>query len=240
MKKIILGILILGIMGTTYAQQQVTDNIRKVSTKGKAEKEVTPDIIYLSVSLREYYLDGNTKKKVTIETLEKQLFDAAMANGIKKEDFTIQNIWSYNNNDAKKKKNSELLQSRQYRLKVTDLSKLNSLFDDVDAKGLQNTSINEYDYSGKKELEKQLKTEAVNDAKSNAAILAAAAGDKVGKVLIINDNTSFNFANYAPSVRTMSFKSADAMGGAPEQESLDIDIKPIKIYMEIDAIFELL
>lgn len=227
-------------MGTTYAQQQIADNLRKVSTKGKAEKEVTPDIIHLSVSLREYYLEGNTKKKVTIETLEKQLYDAALANGIKKEDFTIQNIWSYNANDSKKKKNSELLQSRQYTIKVTDLSKLNSIFDDVDPKGLQNTSINEYDYSGKKELEKQLKIEAVNDAKNNATILATASGDKVGKALVINDNTNFNFNNFVPNVRAMSFKSADAAGGPVEQESLDIDIKPIKIYCELDIIFELL
>ncbi|WP_270088872.1 SIMPL domain-containing protein [Sphingobacterium sp. SYP-B4668] len=240
MKKIILSILILGMMGTTYAQQQIADNLRKVSTKGKAEREVTPDIIHLSVSLREYYLEGNTKKKVTIETLEKQLYDAALANGIKKEDFTIQNIWSYNPNDSKKKKNSELLQSRQYTLKVTDLSKLNTLFDDVDPKGLQNTAINEYDYSDKKELEKQLKVEAVNDAKINATILASAAGDKVGKALVINDNTNFNFNNFVPNVRAMAFKSADAMGGAAEQESLDIDIKPIKIYCEIDIVFELL
>ncbi len=240
MKKIILSILILGMMGTTYAQQQIADNLRKVSTKGKAEREVTPDIIHLSVSLREYYLEGNTKKKVAIETLEKQLYDAALANGIKKEDFTIQNIWSYNPNDSKKKKNSELLQSRQYTLKVTDLSKLNTLFDDVDPKGLQNTAINEYDYSDKKELEKQLKVEAVNDAKINATILASAAGDKVGKALVINDNTNFNFNNFVPNVRAMAFKSADAMGGAAEQESLDIDIKPIKIYCEIDIVFELL
>lgn len=216
--------------------QELSGNYRKVSTKGYAEKEITPDIIYLSVSLKEFYQDGNTKKKVLIEPLEKQLYDAAMANGVSKENFTIQNIYSYNYDT--KKKNSELLQARQYRLKITDLNKLNNILDAVDPRGMQSTSINGYDHSQKREIEKQLKVDAVKDAMANAEILASASGNRVGATLVISDNSNFNLNDLIPAPRMMAYaKSADA---SVETESLNIDIKPIKLTCNVDGIFELL
>ncbi|GAA4521229.1 SIMPL domain-containing protein [Sphingobacterium thermophilum] len=235
MKKLLTLAVLLGSILMTNAQTNSIDSYRKVATKGYAEKEVTPDIIYLSVSLKEFYMDGNVKKKVFIETLEKQLYDAAMAIGVKKEDFTIQNIYSYNYDT--KKKNNELLQSRQYRIKVTNLNGLNSLFDNVDPRGIQSTSISGYDHSQKKDIEKELKTLAVKDARANAEILAAADGQGVGKVLVINDNSSFNMGELMPVTRTMYAKAANDM--AVEESSLVIDIKPIKLTCYIDAVFEL-
>ncbi|WP_257213651.1 SIMPL domain-containing protein [Sphingobacterium sp. 1.A.4] len=213
------------------------ENSRRVSTRGYAEKEVTPDIIYLSISLKEYYQDGNSKKKVSIETLEKQLFDAAMKNGVRKDDFTIQNIYSYN--AETKKKNNELLQSRQYRIKVTNLNNLNTMMDEVDPKGLQSTSISGYDHSQKRQIEKELKTAAVKDARTNAEILANADGGSVGKALMINDNSNVNWNEIMPQPRMYSMaKTANAEMDAAG-EGLDLNIRPIKLTCNIDAVFEL-
>lgn len=238
MKKLLTIALLLGTILMTNAQSTNIESYRKVATKGYAEKEVTPDIIYLSVSLKEFYMDGNMKKKVFIETIEKQLFDAAIANGVKKEDFTIQNIYSYNYDN--KKKNSELLQSRQYRIKVTNLNGLNAMLDKVDPQGIQSTNISGYDHSQKRDIEKELKTAAVKDARQNAEILAAADGQSVGKVLVINDNSNFNFADLMPVGRayakTAMFDSASA--GA-ESMDLSLDIRPIKLTCYIDGVFEL-
>ncbi len=220
------------------AQTMNIESSRKVATKGYAEKEVTPDIIYLSVSLKEFYVDGNTKKKVTIELIEKQLFDGAIAAGVKKEDITIQNIYSYNYEN--KKKNNELLQSRQYRIKVTNLNGLNTMLDKVDPQGLQSTSIDGYDHSQKREIEKELKTIAVKDARQNAEILASADGQSVGRVLIINDNSSINFNDLVP-VPQMMYAKASRMdiSGSAESNDLNIDIRPIKLTCYIDGVFEL-
>lgn len=219
------------------AQSINIENSRKVATKGYAEREVTPDIAYLSISLKEFYMDGNIRKKVFIETLEKQLYDAAMEIGVKKEDFTIQNVYSYNYNT--KKKGNELLQSRQYRIKVSNLSGLNAMMEKIDPYGIQNMSISGYDHTQKREIEKELKTAAVKDARQNAEILADADGQSVGKVLVINDNSSFNFSDHLP-VREFGMMAkmatADGMG---EAESLNIDIRPIKLTCYIDAVFEL-
>lgn len=243
MKKITGFILIIIAMTTAgHAQQTSVEFGRKVSTRGYAELEVTPDIVYLSVSLKEYFVDGNTKKKVTIESLEKQLYNAAMGIGVKKEDFTIQNVYSYNYDSDKKKSNNELLQAKQYRLKIENLNGLNTMLDLVDAKGIQSTSINGYDHSQKRQIEKELKVAAVQDARINAEIVATAAGDKVGRVLIINDNSSFNWNDVMPTPRLYaSMAKADLASdnNLSEQEKLNINVRPIKLTCNIDAVYEL-
>jgi len=238
MKKLLTLVALVAVFVSAKAQNSTMENTRRVATRGYAEKEVTPDIIYLSISLKEYYKDGNTKKKVAIDMLEKQLFDSAMKNGVKKEDFTIQNMNSYN--VATKKKNNELLQSRQYRIKVTNLNNLNALMDDVDAKGLQSTSISGYDHSQKREIEKQLKTDAVKDARANADIVAAADGSSAGKAIMINDNSSFNWDNISPQPRMYAMaKSATLEMADSVEPSLELDVRPIKLTCNIDAVFEL-
>lgn len=224
------------------AQTNNFESSRRVSTRGYAEKEVTPDIVYISISLREYFVDGNVKKKVDIETLEKQLYDAALAIGVKKEDFNIQNIYSYNYDSSKKKENKQLLQAKQYRIKVSNLNGLNSMLDQVDPKGIQNTSINGYDHSQKRQIEKELKVAAVQDARTNAEIIATATGDKIGKVLVINDNSSFGWNDISPTPRMYAMSAKAEMGADASSEGgdLDINVRPIKLTCNIDGVFELL
>jgi uncharacterized protein YggE len=211
-----------------------------VSTVGRAEEEVTPDIIYIDVTLKEFYENGNTKKKVAIDKLEKDLFDSATKSGIKKEDFTIQNIWSYNTQE-KKKKDTDILLSRQYRIKVTNLNNLDQLLDGVDKAGIQSTYISEYDYSKKKELEKTLKTKAVLDAKANAQILAEAAGQKIGKAIVLSETPQQIIFGVQPMMRNAMFKGAMAEAADDASGSgLDLNIRPMKVTSEISASFELL
>ncbi|MBP3944156.1 SIMPL domain-containing protein [Sphingobacteriaceae bacterium WQ 2009] len=244
MKKLILGIgvgmLLLANSSVSMAQQAI-ENLRKISTKGTAESEVTPDIIYLSISLREYFADGNAKKKVTIETLEEQLQAGALKAGIDKKNFTIENLWSYQSQSSRKK-DPTIMQSRQYRIKVTDLSKINFLFDAVNPEGVQNTSIAEYQYSGEKELQKTLKIQAMKDAFTNATNLAEAINQKVGKAILISDSPiPVVFASYSTRSNNMMMMSkASGADVAVEPKLVDLDIKPMKITTEIDVVFELL
>lgn len=241
MKNIFTLMALIGLLSMANAQTTTMENTRRIATRGYAEKEVTPDIIYLSISLREYYEKGNVKKKVTIDKLEKELFDAAMKYGVKKEDFTVQNIYSYNVRDEEKKKTDELLQGRQYRIKVTNLNNLNPMMAELDAEGLQSTSVGGYDHSQKREIEKQLKTTAVKDARANAEILAAADSEQVGQLIMINDNSNLNWNDIMPQPRAYAMAaktaSADAIGGTVE--SLNLEVRPIKLTCNIDAVFEI-
>ncbi len=233
------GISAMGAFAQTgnTPEKNSTAEKRIIQVSGEAEREVTPDILYISISLKEYFRDNNNRNKVTIDVLERQLHDAAMKAGIAEEDFMINNISSYNYDWNKKKNDPGFLAAKQYRIKVTNLNAVNSLFAAVDAKGVQYSNIDGYDYSRKKELEKELKTQAVRDAREKAAYMAEALGDQLGKALSVNES---GYVNY-PQPVMKQYRATMAMSDAAVMESsLDIDFKKVKFSYNVGVVFELL
>jgi uncharacterized protein YggE len=214
----------------TYgAFAQNVDLRRKIEVTGIAEKEVTPDIINVTISLQEY-LDG--KKKTTIDRLENQLESAVKEAGISKEDFTISNVSGWNNT-WQKKKNPDFLASKQYSIRFHDLNKFNQILSKIDPKGIQSTNIESYDYSKIDELKRDLKIKALLSAKEKASYLLGSINEKVGRPISITetDNSSF------PSPRPMYQFKAVNMNAAPAES--DIDVKSIKLSFQIQAVFEI-
>jgi uncharacterized protein YggE len=232
MKKTLLVLLATVIVGAAHAQSTSTTPPRTISITGQAEEEVTPDIIYLAISLKEFFKDNNNKNKVNIDALEKQLYNAAMKAGVKPEDFTIQNVASYKYEVASKKKDPGFLAAKQYRIKVSRLDGLNDILEAVDAKGIQSSRIDGYEFSGKKELEKELKIRAAKEAKEKATYLAEALGETLGKALNISEN---GYSDYPVVARAYMAKavSNDMM----MEESLSIDVQKIKFSHQIQVTF---
>ena len=229
MKKYFIFFLLLGMVLSTKAQ--TTDLRRKIEVSGTAELEVTPDIIYIGISLREY-MDG--KKKMEIEELERQLQTAVIKAGIPKENFTINNISAYNYT-WDRKKNPDFLASKQYRIKVTDLNKWNQILNSVNSRGVQYSNIDGYDHSRIEEFKKDLKIKALKNARDKAVYLAEAIGEKVGFALEINETGNEYYPQ--PMLRANMLLKTDA---AMEAEPMpDIDFKKIKLQAQIRAVFEL-
>jgi len=212
-----------------HLQAQTLDLRRKIEVTGTAEVEVTPDIIYISISLKEY-MDG--KKKVGIETLERALQTAVLKVDIPKENFMVNDIASYN--FAWDRKSPDYLASKQYRIKVSDLSKWNQLLAGVDARGVQYSAIERYDYSKLEAVKKELKIQALKVAREKAVYLAEAVGEKVGMALEINEQSNEGYSQ--PMYRTQMAMKTDAAGG---EAMPDIDFKKIKLTAQIRAVFEL-
>ena len=228
MKKLFILAALLTVTLTTFAQ--TPDLRRKIEVTGSAEQEVTPDIIYVSISLKEYL---NGKNKVDITTLEKQLQKAATDAGIAKEDFTISNINSYNY-IIKKKSDPNFLASKQYRIKMRDLNAINVILSKIDDKGIQSTAVDSYDYSKIAELRRDLKIKALQAAREKATYLLNSIGEKLGGAIDIQDidNEPMN----QPVRYNMAFKSVQADGAA---EQSDVDFKKIKLNYQVRAVFEI-
>jgi len=175
-------------------------------------------------------MDG--KKKVGIETLERALQTAVLKAGIPKENFMVNDIASYN--FAWDRKSPDYLASKQYRIKVSDLSKWNQLLARVDAKGVQYSAIESYDYSKLDAVKKELKIQALKAARDKALYLAEAVGEKVGMALEINEQSNEGYSQ--PIYRTQMAMKTDAAGG---EAMSDIDFKKIKLSAQIRAVFEL-
>lgn len=233
MKKL-LSLAIVALFSLSAMAQQV-DLRKKITVSGSAETEITPDIIYISISLKEYLKDGNSKKKVDITTLENELFSAVQKAGLDKENLTINNLSSYTV-VAEKKKNPDYLASKQYRLKVADLNKWNAIIGSIDPKGVAYTNIDSYDYSKIESLKKELKIKALLAAKEKATYLVQALGDKLGSAIDIQEINNEVFPqNYRANVMMMKEDSAMAGGAAAP----DIDFKKIKLNYQMNVVFEI-
>ncbi len=231
MKKVIAAALISIFSLSAFAQ---VDTRKKIEVTGTAEAEVTPDIIYVSISLKEYFRDSNNKKKVEIEELERQLQSAVLKAGIPQENFMINNISSYTN-WWDKKKNIEFLARKQYRIKVTDLTKINEIMSSVDPKGIEFSNIESYDYSKIENLKRDLKIKALQAAKDKANYLITSIGGTLGNPLDIQEinNEYYPQPVYRANVM-MKAEAMDAGGSMP-----DIDFKKIKLTHQMRAVFEI-
>ena len=229
MKKLFILAALLSVTFVGFAQ--TADLRRKIEVTGNAEQEVTPDIIYVSISLKEYM---NGKNKVDISTLEKQLQKAVTEAGISKEDFTINNVSSFAFTDQKKK-NPDFLASKQYRIKVRDLNNINPILSKVDDKGIQSTGVDGYDYSKIAGLRRDLKIKALLAAREKATYMLSGIGEKIGGAIDIQeiDNEPLN----QPVYRAMAFKTNMT---ADVAEPSDIDFKKIKLNYQVRAVFEIL
>lgn len=238
MKVTMMAVIYSMLTVSALAQPSTMEQQRTIHVTGEAEREVTPDIIYLSFSLKEFYRDTLNQEKVSLDVLEKQLYEAAMEAGVAHEDFMINNISSYNYEWNRKKDDPGFLAAKQYRIRVTDLNAVNNLFKAVEPRGIQHSYVDSYDYSGKKALEKELKIQAIKDAKERAEYLAEAVGDQVGKALTINESGRIN---YPQPVYPQAYRSVVAMAESTDMgASLDLDFKKVKFSFQVGVVFELL
>lgn len=228
MKKLFFAALVLF---TVAANAQTVDLRRKIEVTGTAEAEVTPDIIYFSISLKEY-MDG--RNRVSIDVLEGQLEKAITAAGLPKGDFTINNISGYAT--YQKKKDPNFLASKQYRIKFHDLNKINQILSSVDPKGIESTYIESYDYSKIIELKQELKLKALIAAKDKATYLLNGIGEKLGGAIEI---TEVEDNNIGPIMRNFAFKTNSLASAEQTAADSDIDFKKIKLNFQIRAVFEI-
>ncbi|MBC8034297.1 MAG: SIMPL domain-containing protein [Chitinophagaceae bacterium] len=226
--------MIIGLL-SLFAASGFSQNIdirRKIEVTGSAEAEVTPDILYLSISLKEYYKDNNSKKIIEIDELEKQLQQAVLSAGIPKENFTINNVTSYNYG-YEKKKNPSYLAKKQYIIKITDLTKYNAIIGAVDPRAVEYTNIESYDYSKIESLKKELKIKALKASREKAVYLAEALNDKVTDALEIQEINNENYPQ--PMYRANVIMAKAEMDGAAEP----IDFKKIKLNYQMRVVYQL-
>ncbi|ATL46903.1 SIMPL domain-containing protein [Chitinophaga caeni] len=236
MKKLML--LVLAAVGLSTAVMAQTENqkpVKKIEVNGSAEMEITPDEIYVSITLREYKKKNG--RKVTITTLEQQLQKAVNEAGIPKENFTIENVFGYNSDYwwRKKKDDEEFMARKQYRLKVGDLNKINAIMAKVDDDGIESVNVSSYTSSKMEEYRKEVKIKALQAAKAKAGYLLSGIGENLGGVIEVREVNTDNYSDVRPVAmyaNTMARKAE-----AADVPDSDISFKTIKIRAEVYAVF---
>ncbi len=211
---------------------------RTISVSGKAEMEIIPDEIYVQVDLREY--DKKGVGKIDIETIKNNFLQNCQSIGLSEKEISVQNYsgadrwWQRKN----KKQNPDLKASISYWVKLNSTNKMDELVNKLDDEATENFFISKTSHSKIEEFRKQLKIDAVKNAKEKANYLADAVGEKVGEAIIINEpNEMFNNVDYKTfNTANLRIRGNTSLNDIP---ALNIDFKKIKLEFTVNVTFAL-
>jgi uncharacterized protein YggE len=232
----VIFLLSLGLIAT--AQTPATER-KVIHVTGSAEMEVIPDELYFKIVLQEYM---DNKVKVTIGSLEDQLQKAVAQAGLDPKSLELEKVYG-KGWEKRKRKQEELIENKTYLLKVSDPSKIDLVLDKLDAKGVYNVYLSHYSHSKIIEYRKQMKIQAIKNAKEKATYLLEAIGEKVGgavTVTEIENGTGTNFVMNDRYVSNNAYHYANSISYNEDKDSsYDIQFKTVKIRFEIAVDFEI-
>ncbi len=228
MKSVILSLLIL-LSLNTFAQVGEKNFIDQnyIEVTGKAEMEITPDMIYIKILISE----KDTKNKVTVAELEELMIQRLKDIGIDtKKDLLIKDMASNFKSSLLSRK--EIILSKEYQVIVHDGKTASQLFTEMEKTGISNVTIEKLDHSKMEQFRREVKVNAIKVAKEKAEALTLAIGQGIGRAIYIQEMD--NFYGYPQVSNTVSFASAGNYEGQPE-----IDFEKLHISYSILCRFEL-
>lgn len=239
MKKIIAALLTIIFSYCCFAQQTITipDKVKKIEVTGSAEMEVVPDEIYISITLQEYYSNKNVK--ADIDEISKNFLAKCEQAGISKDRIEVQNMSGFDQTPwwqkRKKKSQPDLLQSTTYTIKFTSPGEVDKLVNILDDNATQNVYVSKTSSSKETEYRKQLKIQALQNAKSKAQYLLEGIGEKPGGVLFVKEIEQNAGPVYRMAYTEMEMSNSAGKMGAGANEG--ISFKKIKYRYEVEAHF---
>jgi uncharacterized protein YggE len=205
------SILILMTFIATMTQAQEQKQIPQVSVSGEGKVMVKPDHIVINFGVENTGKDATEVKKLNDETVDK-VVKFVKKFGIPTSDFQTTSVSLNRNYDYEKKKyNYQASQTISITLK--DITKYDALMMGLVDNGINNISDVEFKSSKIEEYKSEARKLAMKDAKRKAEDYVSVLNQKIGKAILITDNTQ---SFYAPHV----MYKADMMvaeAGAPRE-----------------------
>lgn len=229
MKKVIL-ILALVFMVNSYAQEH--KQVPMINVSGEGKVKVAPDQALISISIETKGTKAEDVKRENDKKMDAILKFIKKSN-IAPEDFQTQRISLNPNYDYEKKKyNYIATQSVQILLK--DLSKYDTLMEGLVNEGINRIDNVEFKSSKMLQLQSDARKLAIKEAKAKAEDFVSVLGQKVGKAIVISDNSQ----TYIPQPRMYEMKSMsmDKAASAPRET---LAIGEIEIIANVSVSFVL-
>ncbi|HQU83070.1 MAG TPA: SIMPL domain-containing protein [Pyrinomonadaceae bacterium] len=230
----LLMIFLCFLTANVFAQTNPTNAERRViEVTGSAETLVTPNEFTFKITLLERM---ENKQKLTIEMQEANLKRELTNLGV---DVTNDlSIFDLNSFYIDRKKVKDTLASKDYRLKLNDLAKIERLQEIADRLNISRLDLIESTHTELTRFRRETKMEAVKAAKTKAEYMLGAIGEKVGKAVYVreiedvNERKSFNFANGL-------FSNSSNNVVESQQSSTTLNFSKIKLRYEVLAKFEI-
>ena len=184
--------LLLFFISLNFAfSQDIKENYpRFIEVTGSAEKEIKPDIILYDICIQEYFKEeyeaGKDYKdyvtKISLDDIEKELVLELSKLGISKDQITITEGNNYSKINGK-----SFMSTKTLQLNLSDFKKINELIQKIKTKGISYMRIAELKNKDLSQFKKQVKIDAMKDAKEKAALLLESVGNTIGQVISVKE-----------------------------------------------------
>jgi uncharacterized protein len=210
MKKILL--ILITFFTIIMDAQDYKPQIPQVTVSGEGKIKVTPDQAYITVSIETKGTKAADVKKENDIAVEKVLqFVKRMK--LPKEDVLTQRVNLYPNYDYEKKKHNYLA-NQTIVILLKDLSKYDELSEGLIDAGVNRIDNVEFKSSKLEQLQSDARKAAMKDAKQKAEDYVSVLNQKIGKALLINDNSQAYYPQ--PMYKGAMMAMADE-AGAPRE-----------------------
>lgn len=231
MKKIALALMMFT---ATLATAQVTQQNQQplINVTGEGKITVAPDRADITIGVENVGADAAEVKKKNDASIDAVIKYLKNTIKLPAEDYQTQRVNLYRNYDYDRKK-SNYVASQTIVIHLKDLSKYDTLMMGLIDAGVNNIQGVEFKTSKLAQYESEARVKAVNDAKGKATTYAGALSQKVGKAVVITDNTQAYYPQ--PMYRGMKLEAASDTGAARET----LAIGEITITSNVNISFEL-
>jgi len=232
MRKVAL-LCLLFFITKNFSQTKNFIDLPYIETSAKADTLVTPDRIFLTISITE----KDTKNRTSVEELESRMNLKLKSLGIITEKQLTLNDLSSN---YKKYflKQQDILKNKSYSLVVYDAKTASKVIAALEEEEISNVSLEKTEFSKTEELLLLLKSKAIVKAKNTAVALTKPLNQKVGNAIYISESNSvstmFRDKSEGIMLRGMANFKAES-----DYEPIDISFDKIKIETQINVNFKL-
>ena len=226
------AILILSVLFMTMGYSQDQKQIPMINVSGEGKVKVAPDQALISISIE---TKGTKAADVKEENDKKMdvILKFIKKSNVAKEDFQTQRVSLTPNYDYEKKKHNYIAtQSLQILLK--DLSKYDELMEGLVNEGINRIENVEFKSSQMTQLQSDARKLAVKEAKAKAEDFVSVLGQKVGKAILISDNSQ----SYNPRPILYAMKSMAMDGAEASRETLAVGEIEITANVSVSFILE--
>lgn len=199
-----------------------------IQVYGRAEKEIVPDEFYLQIVINE----RDSKGKISVESQQRDMIAALKRLGVDVDkQLKVANLSS----EFFKRKTS--VATAKYQLQLGSSAEVARTWQALDELGISNVSILKVSHSEIDRYREEVRVEAIRNARANAATLAEAIGQKVGRCFYIYDSNS----NILPAVydNAVLMRSAKAAGTVEAVEEDPLEFKTLRLEYGVQAKFVL-
>lgn len=206
-----------------------------INMQASAEQQVTPDEIYISITIKE----SDYKGKATLQDKQQAMLLVLKKNGINIDECLSLNFMGSNVSYKTFSRKPVPQSQATYILKFNDASIMQNVIYNLEEEQISNIQLIETKYTKEDSIRKELGIQAMKKAQEEAASLAGAVGQEIGKAITI----SSWFSQNSPQPRL--YKSRNNLDTLEESalqisnSTPQISIAKITYSVNVDVKFEL-